>query len=560
MSNQNVEDYELSGLQDFIDDITPFFHGRPITYVDVGAYEGVVYSALTKSSIKLRDIHLVEPNPHTYRLLSQKLDEVSDRSVHLHNVAIGTSGVTVRMIDRNDMSHVILSTPADRSTGKSSPDTFEVNSISLDDFMLGNDIEHISLLKIDVEGHEMPVLEGASSALAAEAVDVIYVEAGIDPKSNQQTYYRNIEDYLAKFNYRMFRIYEQTNEWIVDSPILRRVNIAFMSASFARNNPYKLSREISAVRRENDALKKSLAQLEVGRDKLQLELDKLSEKVAAAEDLVAVQAENQSLKDELSQLKGDHQAVDLKLAEVTRRNEDLVAVQAENQSLKDELSQLKGDHQAVDLKLAEVTRRNEDLVAVQAENQSLKGELAQLKSDYQAASLKLAETTRHNQDLSVSLRGVEANYSDARLLVDQLEKQLDERHREISVLILEIDKERAQNGDLISSLALLERRLQKQKDLYKKSIDNLSQVEAKIASDTASYEEQLRAQIRRRKRLQERVDTQQTQIENQRKAHSAMEKKAAESQAAFEAISSSTVWRATSPIRKVASGIKRLLK
>ena len=92
---------------------------------------------------------------------------------------------------------------------------------------------------------------------------MIYIEAGLNPEGGQQTYYREIEDRLAGLGYRLFRIYEQTHEWIVDSPLLRRVNLAFMSAAFADSHPFRLSRELFARRQAQAALEAELA----GRDR-----------------------------------------------------------------------------------------------------------------------------------------------------------------------------------------------------------------------------------------------------------------------------------------------------
>ena len=135
-------------------------------------------------------------------------------------------------------------------------------------------IERISVLKIDVEGFETRVLAGAAELLGAQAVDIVYVEAGMDPDDAQQTYCRDIEDVLLGHGYRHFRIYEQTHEWLEDSPLLRRVNIAFMSRRFAERQPYRLLTDLRAARgalaersRDLSDMEKRLAGAEVARDK-----------------------------------------------------------------------------------------------------------------------------------------------------------------------------------------------------------------------------------------------------------------------------------------------------
>ena len=113
--------------------------------------------------------------------------------------------------------------------------------------------QRISLLKLDVEGYEPQVLAGAAGLLAAQAIDLVYVEAGMDPDGAQQSYYREIEDRLRGHGYRLFRIYEQMHEWPEDSPLLRRVNLAFMSTDFAQRHPFRLTRELAALRQAQAA-------------------------------------------------------------------------------------------------------------------------------------------------------------------------------------------------------------------------------------------------------------------------------------------------------------------
>ena len=87
---------------------------------------------------------------------------------------------------------------------------------------------------------------------------MIYIEAGMEPGGKQQTYYRDIEDLLRGHGYRLFRIYEQVHEWLTDSPLLRRVNLAFMSEAFVRRHPFRLSHDLVAMRKERDTLQLAL--------------------------------------------------------------------------------------------------------------------------------------------------------------------------------------------------------------------------------------------------------------------------------------------------------------
>src|SRR5690606_38939738 len=117
---------------------------------------------------------------------------------------------------------------------------FCVNSHQLDQLIDLFTDHHINLLKIDVEGMELDVLEGARQLFKEQRVDVIYIEVGFNKDATQQTYFGLLDDFFQKLNYRVFKVYEQKNEWIQDSPLLRRCNFAYMSARYAAANPYKV--------------------------------------------------------------------------------------------------------------------------------------------------------------------------------------------------------------------------------------------------------------------------------------------------------------------------------
>jgi FkbM family methyltransferase len=246
------------GALPFLEDITPFLYGKPITFVDIGAHQGNVLKALRSGPLYVRQAHLIEPNALVFQELQKGLDpETRGRYVYCHNIGIGSENGTLSMRREGGMSHVLKS--VDPAQPHSSANMFTVPSITLDTFVKDNDVKHIHLLKIDVEGFEKEVLIGAAHTLNNGLVDVIYVEAGISDENPQQTYYRVIEDQLARHGYKLFRIYEQTNEWPTDSAVLRRVNMAFMSPTFLAENPYKVTRELFAVKKELREIKRSMS-------------------------------------------------------------------------------------------------------------------------------------------------------------------------------------------------------------------------------------------------------------------------------------------------------------
>ena len=107
--------------------------------------------------------------------------------------------------------------------------TETVHVCSLDDFCSHHEIENIDYLKIDTEGYELQVLQGAERLLQSGMIRFIELEAGMNPDNDRHTPMELIKDHLEKRDYRLFGIYEQINEWPTSEPWLRRTNLVFMA-------------------------------------------------------------------------------------------------------------------------------------------------------------------------------------------------------------------------------------------------------------------------------------------------------------------------------------------
>jgi FkbM family methyltransferase len=206
---------------------------RPVI-VDVGAHLGETalrYRALFPHAT----IHCCEPFPASFAALTRALEQ--DAGVQTHPVALGSaSGRATLNVNRSAATNSLLRTD-DRAAPYWGPDllvtdmTIDVPVTTLDAFCAERSIVHLDILKLDVQGTEFEVLEGAAGLLHAQAIDIVYMEMIMAPTYIGQ---HALQDYLALFRahgYVLFDFYHpvrkngrllQTDNLMVAEPFLTK--------------------------------------------------------------------------------------------------------------------------------------------------------------------------------------------------------------------------------------------------------------------------------------------------------------------------------------------------
>ena len=169
---------------------------RKSIFFDLGANVGFCSFGLIPTHQRT-EFHLFEANPNLIPLLRQSVELHPDQSFHLNHCCISdTHGKSNFQLEVNQtgQSHV-SATP-----GKG----IEVPNLVLDDYCDQNQIDCIDFAKIDIEGHELPALQGWQKNLSDHRVKAIYVE--IIPE-NQKRYGRKTNAplaYLESLGYSLF--------------------------------------------------------------------------------------------------------------------------------------------------------------------------------------------------------------------------------------------------------------------------------------------------------------------------------------------------------------------
>lgn len=141
---------------------------RPgMTFIDVGAHIGE-YVLLAKSLIgEDGSVHAFEPDPRNYQFLQYNVRLNSLQQVFLQNCVVSnqTGKVTFALFKEPSISRITVQ--GSDLQNESLVQTVDVPATSLDEYVQKHDIAKIDLVKIDVEGAELQVLEGASNLFSS---------------------------------------------------------------------------------------------------------------------------------------------------------------------------------------------------------------------------------------------------------------------------------------------------------------------------------------------------------------------------------------------------------
>ena len=199
---------------------------------DVGANVGQSTKEFV-NSFPYAQIYSFEPVESTFQELKANL---KDRNkVHCFRLALGASHGKGKMILLGpSVSYSLL--PLRNRLNQIKEETEEVEIESLDNFCRSNDVHKISYLKIDTEGYDLEVLKGADQMLSEKRIDIVQVEASMNPKNTRHVLFEDLKKYLEQRDYFLFGIYEQRNEFPTKEPHLRRTNSVFISENVIKSN------------------------------------------------------------------------------------------------------------------------------------------------------------------------------------------------------------------------------------------------------------------------------------------------------------------------------------
>lgn len=183
LENNGDTNFQTNGEEFFVDNLFAYLKKRyqdEITLFDIGANIGDYTQVLLDKSSSFQNklkIHVFEPTQSCYEVLKKKFSGVEE--VVLNQMAVSNCNGTAKIFSNEQKSGLA-------SLYKRNLDAYSikmnqsevVNTLRLEDYIDRKHINHIHLLKVDVEGHEMAAFEGLGSYLEENFIDFVQFEYG----------------------------------------------------------------------------------------------------------------------------------------------------------------------------------------------------------------------------------------------------------------------------------------------------------------------------------------------------------------------------------------------
>ncbi len=168
--------FYFRSIEEDFQKICQHFEGRTICAVDVGAHIGSFSVPLASVAGPQSRILAVEPQPIAGERLANnaRLNGVGDR-IQILPCCLGASrGSTEFLINRRDTSRSRQASDDRAAAGEEV--LVKATIRTLDEVCEDSGIKHLDLLKMDVEGHELSVLQGAVNLLRTKSIALICFE------------------------------------------------------------------------------------------------------------------------------------------------------------------------------------------------------------------------------------------------------------------------------------------------------------------------------------------------------------------------------------------------
>ena len=222
----------------FVADQLALLSGKhSVTIFDVGANEGKITRVYHNLFPDAR-IYCLEPIPHIAAQLRAGFDGIQV----IESALADDDGTAHFYLKEFEDTSSLLQTdlaqmPESYRTVMQSKGSITVSTTRLDTLMDKLDIEHIDILKMDIQGGEYKALEGAYEALLNGKISVVAIEVFFEKYYSDHKLFSDILYILYKHHYRLHRLYNFNFSGTTGRP--QWADAIFLAPGFSPSNGCK---------------------------------------------------------------------------------------------------------------------------------------------------------------------------------------------------------------------------------------------------------------------------------------------------------------------------------
>ncbi|MBH8573086.1 FkbM family methyltransferase [Nostocaceae cyanobacterium CENA369] len=179
----------------------------PYCIFDVGSNQGQYLRLILQNFPEDNlSVHCFEPSSYTFEILESSVEPKAQSKVKLNNLAFGkTQGELTLHYNKAGSGLASLTKRRLEHFGINFDSSEVVKVDTVDNYSNKNNVQQINLLKLDVEGHELDVLAGASEMFSKQAINIVSFEFG-GCNIDTRTYFQDFYYFFKDINMSLFRI------------------------------------------------------------------------------------------------------------------------------------------------------------------------------------------------------------------------------------------------------------------------------------------------------------------------------------------------------------------